>query len=270
MLSDSPKLKGKKLRQNPVRTPRDGVRRWYSDSQKLEVVRLWLVTGNLQATAAALNIPLTTVKEWRYSKWWEELVTDIKTEGTIQLSNKLKNIAEKALHVTLDRLENGDWIYDQKTGEMRRKGIPARDAYAIAAGMLDRQMKLDEKPQTDENNQKIQDRLSALATAFSSFAKKTTKIEVIDVEENYHSLHDQRQARLQEGVAVGKDSGQEPGLRSSQESPGTPGNGERDGEHAVFDARGSQETPEVWGFKLSEQLEVGEGEDQSSEGSPQS
>ncbi len=140
-------------------------------------MKLWLVTGNLSATAAALDIKLTTMKEWRYSKWWTELVNEIKTENTITLSNKLKAIANKALDVSLDRLENGEWIYDQKTGEMRRKPVQLRDAHTVAKDLLERSTQLEKKPV--EEKQQQTDLLLNLAKKFEEFSKK--RVEVIEV-----------------------------------------------------------------------------------------
>lgn len=154
---------------------------WYPDNIKMDAVKLWLVTGNLRGTAAALNIPYYTVKTWRYSKWWSDLANELRTENTIQLSNKLKKIAEKALDVTLDRLENGDYIYDQKTGQLVRKPVVMRDAALVANTFTDKHIKLEEKPHKDQDTQQIKDRLSELAEAFANMAKKSTKIEVVDV-----------------------------------------------------------------------------------------
>lgn len=158
----------------------DGIRRWYSDSEKFEAVKLWLVVGNLPVVAASLNIPLPTLKQWRYSKWWDELVLDIRSEKTLKMSNRLKTIAEKALDITLDRLENGDWIYDQKTGELRRKPVVMRDAMQVANGFLDRHVNMEKKPFEEKAQQQVQDRLLALADAFANMSKKTKRIEVID------------------------------------------------------------------------------------------
>jgi hypothetical protein len=161
---------------------------WYSDSHKLEAVKLWLITGNLATTAAALNIPLVTIKSWRYTKWWPELADEIRREGQIQLSQGLKKVAEKALEVTIDRLENGDWQYDPKTGQMVRKPVLMRDANRVANDMLDKHLKLDERPQQEEALKATQDRLQALAETFAGFAKKVRKIEVIDAQEVRESI----------------------------------------------------------------------------------
>jgi hypothetical protein len=96
------------------------------------------------------------------------------------MSNRLKSIAEKALDITLDRLENGDWIYDQRTGDLKRKPVVMRDAMQVANGFLDRHVELDKKPFEEKAQQQVQDRLLALADAFANMSKKTKRIEVLD------------------------------------------------------------------------------------------
>jgi hypothetical protein len=200
---------------------------WYPDNVKIEACKLWLITGNLRGTAAAMKIPYPTLQTWRYSSWWNELASDIKTEGQIELSNKLKKIAERALEVTLDRLDHGDWILNQKTGVMERKPVVMRDAHRVAESLIDRAVKLEAKPLEEAHNKMVEDRLAQLAASFAAFTKKTSKVEVIDVEDNY-AIHDQREERLQEGIELGEDSGETPALGSCEENPSPEGSGEED------------------------------------------
>lgn len=164
------------------RRSKDAVNKWYSDSQKLEAVKCWLVTGNLAQTAAALSIPLPTLKTWRYSDWWKELVDEIKSENSIQLSNKLKTIANKALDVTADRLENGDYIYDQKTGELKRKPVNAAVSHTIARDLINQSDKIENRPEQLIAEQKTQEALDKLQRTFENFVKqRKPAIEVTDV-----------------------------------------------------------------------------------------
>ncbi len=151
----------------------------YSDAQKLEAVKCWLITGNAMQTASSLGIPLVTFNSWRYSQWWSDLVKELKAENNIKLSNRLKTIADKAMILVEDRLENGDWIYDQKSGEMRRKPVIAKDAHKIAADLIQIQMKV-EQP-VEENNDKIMDRLDAIKNAMIEITKAKKPVQVTDV-----------------------------------------------------------------------------------------
>ena len=176
MLSDA-----RKDAKSPKRRKKSDIKAWYSDSQKMEAVKLWLVTGNLHATAATLDIPLPTVRSWRYSQWWADIAADIQAEGRIQLSNKLATVAEKSMAVVLDRLENGDFVLNQKTGEMIRKPVVMRDAAVVLSNTLDRSAKLAQRP-VEEDNKNIIDRLDKLKEEFERFATLNKKrVEVTDV-----------------------------------------------------------------------------------------
>lgn len=160
-------------------------RRW-SDSQKLEAAKAWLICGNLAQTAASLNIPLVTLKSWRYSSWWDDMIADLKTESSLKLNNRLKNIATKSLDLLEDRLQNGDYIFNQKTGELIRKPVVAREINAVARTSLEavRQMEKDEIYKV--NQEKQQSQLELLAERFEAFAKKIKPVQVTDV--IYHEV----------------------------------------------------------------------------------
>ena len=174
-LSDAPSAKNQKRSR-----PRRKIQRkaWYSDNQKLEAVKLWLISGNLKATAASLDIPFPTVRQWRYSEWWKELVDDLRSEDSIKLSSKLSRIASKALDLTEDRLENGDWQVNQKTGKLMRKPVNLRDVHRVAVDLTTQADTVLRKPQALEAEEKTQDVLSRLAAAFEDFTKKDKKAPV--------------------------------------------------------------------------------------------
>lgn len=196
MLSDSIY---KKKQQSPRK--RNNLKQaYFPDSTKVEALKLWLVTGNLKAVSAAMNISYKTLQSWRYSDWWAEMVADIRNEGQIQLSNRLKTIAARAMDVTLDRLENGDWIYDQKTGEMKRKPVAMRDAHRVAESFVDRAVRIDAKPIEDAVEQKVTDRLVALAETFAKFSqRKREAVDAIQIESS-GEVHVFKEARNGEEV----------------------------------------------------------------------
>ncbi len=213
----------------------------YPDSTKLDALKLWLVTGNLRQVSSSMNIPYETLKTWRYSKWWKEMSLEIRTEGHLQLSAKMQKIADKAMEVTLDRLENGDTHRDPRTGEMYQKPVNMRDAHQAAVSFQDRALKLQNSPAEEANQLAVHDRLAQLADAFAKMAGKTKRLEVLDVSFTEHeevqpqeagdqsqeadaqaraevldAIHDEGQEGLQEGGELGEDQGQ-----TSLEGPGS-------------------------------------------------
>lgn len=171
----------------------------FSDAKKIELARLWLTTGNLAGSSRVLGIHERTAYLWQQTNWWKKLIDDLKTEGVFKLRAKTAELAEKALGISLDRLENGDWIYDQKTGELRRKPVTLKDAHKVAMDSLAIAHKTEPKPVEEKTEQ----HLAQLADAFANFARKTHKIEVID------AISNEREEGLQSRSEVGEASSPE-------------------------------------------------------------
>lgn len=205
MLSDNERIKN--IRSKKSRLP--SKKGWYSDSQKMEAVKCWLITGNLTQTAATLNIPLVTLKSWRYSEWWAELVADIRSEDSMKLSARLKKIAAKSLDLTEDRLENGDWVLNQKTGALIRKPVGVRDLNLVSTSAINHIDKLEGHTEERADTKKVTDQLVLLAQKFEEFAKAKRPVQVTDVifVENDNAVYEEREEGLQGGEELGEDEG---------------------------------------------------------------
>jgi hypothetical protein len=149
--------------------------KWWSDSQKLEAATTFLAIGNGAQTAAALNIPLATFNRWRYSDWFKKMIEELKAEDSLKLNARLTNIVSKALDVTEDRLTNGNYQYDPKTSELIRVPVSIKDATKVATDMMARKEIIEAKPQQEQIERTVDDRLAKLAEQFRAFAKPKEK-----------------------------------------------------------------------------------------------
>lgn len=158
----------------------------WSDTQRIELVTTWLATGNLALSAATLGIPEVTARKWKASDWWKQIVEDLRQEENISLDAKLSKVVQKSVEQLLDRVEGGDYQYDQKTGQLVRKPISARDAAKITSDMLERRDILQgKKEQVSDSTKKVEDRLLKLADEFARFARsKVVQEEPITIEVN--------------------------------------------------------------------------------------
>lgn len=161
----------------------------WSDSQKLEAAKLYLLTGNYAAVSAALQIPYDTLNRWKYANWWKDLMVQLKAEETIELSARLKKIAAKALDVTEERLENGNHQFDQKTGEIRRIPVNMKDAAKVAADLMTQHQKMEDKPVQQQIETTVNDRLAKLAEEFAKFAN-AKQVEAKKIETTYEVITD--------------------------------------------------------------------------------
>lgn len=160
--------------------------RW-SDKQKLEAVQSWLALGNLALTSRVLGIPEITLRVWKASEWWKSAVEEIKTQESIQLSVRMKKLVEASQNIVAQRLENGDPILNQKTGEIIMKPVSMKDAHRVAVDLIDRQKDIDKMTKDEApTEQRDDNKLEKLAEKFAEMAslsieKKMKEKRTIDV-----------------------------------------------------------------------------------------
>jgi len=215
-LSDSPRRSV--TMKSPRRRAADKTNKHWSDSQKIEVVTLWLSTGNLRLSAATLNIPEETVRVWRKTQWWKEIAEEIQLQDKIQFSATAQKIINQSMDVIADRLQGGDYIYDSKQGQLVRKPVSLRDATHAASTMMDKKVLLDKTEQIKDSAESVEQRLNKLMDRFAAMAKPSVT-DVIYVE-NTHAPNEERQEGLlvrQEVRGEGGPSPQQGGEERSEE-----------------------------------------------------
>ena len=195
VLSDSEARKNYKVRR---RSPTKATKKWWSDTQKIEAVHTYfMLGGNLSQTGKMLNIPLQTLNVWKRSEWWKNIDEEIRTEERLQLSNQLKKVVDKSWALVSDRLENGDWVYDQKTGEVRRKPVSLKDANKVAVDAVKLRQDMELVQHHTIATEQIADKLNKLAEAFSNLSKGKPLEPAEDVpfvERIDDALHEEREA----------------------------------------------------------------------------
>jgi hypothetical protein len=193
MLSDSPLLKYK-----PTGKRRSVAKKGFhwSDSQKLEAVQTYLILGSLKLTSGALKIPFDTLKLWKASQWWKDLLEELRIQEDLQLSNRLKKIISRSYDVLEDRLENGDFVFDQKTGKMRRKPVSMRDATQVAIHLSEARTELVDRHLGGQSvtEDKIEKTLANLADQFAKIANQVQQKPSVEVTEVIFGQEDKTNA----------------------------------------------------------------------------
>lgn len=174
----------------------------WSSQTKYEVVSLWLSTGNLRQACRLVQVPYETVVDWRKKDWWPTLVDEVKSTRRAELNSRLGAVVEGALAKVQDRLENGDFILNNKTGEIVRRPVNMKETARMLNDILNTQIKLEKADQEAvQSPQSMPDLLKTLASEFAKFNRRQENKNVIDVEfkEVKDAVHDKREAGLQEG-----------------------------------------------------------------------
>jgi hypothetical protein len=148
-----------------------GTKEQWSHTQRLECVVAYLACGSPTITSVSTGIPLTTIHRWRRTDWWKKVVEDVRSEDALKTDAKLAKIVAKGLAAVEDRLDHGDHQFDQRSGELIRKPVSARDAHKISMEMIDKREKLQGMEKQEEDQKRTEDRLLKLAEEFVKFGK---------------------------------------------------------------------------------------------------
>src|SRR3990167_6732553 len=151
---------------------------WWSDAKRLEVVTTWLVLGKIPLVSATTGVPEGTIRQWRTQPWWKEIEISVQTESDQELDTKLARRIDKALDLVMDRLDNGDYLYDPKTGTFVRKPVSMKDTWKVSTEMIDKRLLIRKQPKEQANQEAVGDILKNLAKEFADMARKKIKTEI--------------------------------------------------------------------------------------------
>jgi molybdopterin-biosynthesis enzyme MoeA-like protein len=169
----------------------------------VECVSQWLVIGNLKEVAAMTGVPYDLIRKWKGTLKWQEIEKEVRASQIINLDTKLGKIVEKSLDAVLDRVENGDFIYDQKSGEIKRRPAQLRDVHRVAVDAISKQdlVRKGMEQRGDSGKQSVEEHLKVLAGEMAKWFEKDAKknTEVIDLVEVEDAVYEEREARLQDG-----------------------------------------------------------------------
>ena len=147
----------------------------WKEAKRIEAVTTYLSTGNLTETGRLTGVPLKTLEQWKYSDWWKEMEKKIRSDEEQHLDAKLTKIIDKTLEKLVDSIENGEHIYDQRTGQIKRMPAKMRDLNNAFNTILDKRQLIRRQPTKIVEQTNTATQLQNLADQFASFVKKTVK-----------------------------------------------------------------------------------------------
>lgn len=147
----------------------------WKEAKRIEVVTLFLSIGSMTEVAKLTGVPYPTIEGWRRQDWWKELVEKMQAEDDQKLDAKTTKLIDKALEQLMDRIENGEHIYDQKTGKIKRMPAKLRDLNTAFTTILDKRQLLRNKPTKIVEQQSTAIQLQNLAESFAKFVQKKTQ-----------------------------------------------------------------------------------------------
>jgi len=172
----------------------------YEWSDKLKACQLYLLNGNMRIVSEVTTIPYDTLSEWKRSDWWSSLVEEVRAIKRASQGVKMGDIITLSLEEVHDRLKNGDFVLNQKTGKMERRPVSLRDAATVTNNLLTRQLQMEEIADRMETTKvSVQETLNLIANEFKKVSKKPTNVIDVDFKETDSAIHDEWKTRLQKG-----------------------------------------------------------------------
>lgn len=169
---------------NKAADPRKNGKVFFTEEERIKAATTYALVGNASRVEEITGIPSATIRKWKTMEWWPQIIDRIRNECDDELDVKLTGVIDKAVGAINDRLEHGEWIYDSKEGELRRKPVASRDAAYITASFVDKRTLIRKKVTQRGEQATINERLSKLAQEFEKFTKaKDITPEAVVVEE---------------------------------------------------------------------------------------
>ena len=152
-----------------------GGKEWWSEKERRQAVASYLLLGKITLVVAATGIPEVTLRKWKAAPWWKEAEEEFRRGSKIELSGKLSTIVNKTLVALEDRVSNGDFVYNPKTGEYDRKPITAAVANKITNDLIEKATKLEDQALSEKlTDEGLDKRLLKLKNEMEKFAKAKT------------------------------------------------------------------------------------------------
>lgn len=175
----------KVVRRQVNKKPTDGKAARWSDKQKFEAVVSYLMMGNWVIVSDHTGVPVDTLRHWKQQEWWKEMEAQIRSQKNIEVSGKLRRLVDKAFKEVEDRVENGDWHYNYRTGKVERRPVSAKTAGEILVKALDKQVLIDKlivEQSKEAKEEAVMDRLKSIEARLLEARAIKREPKVIDAE----------------------------------------------------------------------------------------
>ena len=193
----------------------------WSQEARIQAVSQYLVLGNMALVSAVTKIPHQLLRAWKQQPWWAEVEAQVRSTETLQMDTKLSKIVDRSLDAVLDRVENGEFVYNQKTGEIVRRPVNMKDAAKVSVDLITKRELL--RGNATERKETVAipvaDQLQALALEFAKWSqpkKQPTTIDVESVEivsqdtqDEYEDMPEMPDAETIDGIQSEESDGEE-------------------------------------------------------------
>lgn len=178
---------GKRRGRPPTREAKNPA--WFSMDRKVEACTLYAVYGSIEEVAKLTDIPDNHIRAWKQEPWWLDLTKQIYVEQNESLGANISKVLDKSLEHLADRLDNGDYVFNQKLGKVQRIQVSAK-VLAPLINTLATQRRLNRgEPTSISAKLGTDERLDLLKQQFEKFSKaKEIEGQALDITEEENAI----------------------------------------------------------------------------------
>lgn len=143
----------------------------YTDAKKIECVTAYLALGKAPLVEVVTGVPRQTIRAWKLTQWWKDIESEIRSDDDAELDSRLSKIINRTLDTVVDRIDNGDFVLDSRSGTVKRVPVKMREAHKVGVELMDKRNLIRGKPTQIIQKVTIDDVMAKLATEFAEWSK---------------------------------------------------------------------------------------------------
>ena len=143
---------------------------YYNLEQKTDACALYCVYGDVDQVSEMTGIPPKVLRDWKDEPWWIEIQKKVFVEQNEKLVGRINGVLDKSLEHLVDRLDNGDYLWDVRKSKLVRKPVDTKVLANVFNTLVSRRQLIRGEPTSISAAVGVDDRLKMLAAQFERFA----------------------------------------------------------------------------------------------------
>lgn len=143
---------------------------WFPQQTKVDACTMYCVYGDVDEVSKLTNVPAKYIRQWKDEPWWTEIQKKVFVEQNEKLASRINGVLDSSLTHIVDRLDNGDYLWDVRKSKLVRKPIDTKVLSNLFNTLIHRRQLIRGEPTNITTQVAIDDRLRLLAQQFEKFA----------------------------------------------------------------------------------------------------
>ena len=143
---------------------------YFNLEQKTDACALYCVYGDVDQVSELTGIEPKFIRQWKDEPWWTEIQKKVFVEQNEKLASRISGVLDKSLEHLVDRLDNGDYLWDVRKSKLVRKPVDTKVLSNLFNNLVTRRQLIRGEPTSISTQVGVDDRLKLLAKQFEKFA----------------------------------------------------------------------------------------------------